>query len=43
MVLRRIFGSKKDEVRKKQVKYHSGRFIICIHQQISLGRTNKGK
>jgi hypothetical protein len=42
-VLRRIFGSKRDEVTRQWMKLHSGSFIICTHNQILLGRSNQIK
>jgi hypothetical protein len=35
-ILRRIFGSKRDEETGEWRKLHSEGFIICIHPQISL-------
>jgi hypothetical protein len=40
-VLRRIFGSKRDEVTGEWIKLHNGGFIICTHHQIILGRSNQ--
>jgi hypothetical protein len=42
-VLRRIFGPKRNEVTAEWRKLHKGSFIICIHPQISLGRSNQGE
>jgi hypothetical protein len=42
-VLRRIFGSKKDEVTKELRKFTMKNFIICTHPQISLDRTGQGE
>jgi hypothetical protein len=41
-VLRRIFGPNRDEVRRKW-SCTMRSFIICIHPQISLGRSNQGE
>jgi hypothetical protein len=42
-VLRRIFGTKRDEVTGEWRKLHSGGSIICTHHQILLGRSNQGE
>jgi hypothetical protein len=42
-VLRRIFGSKRDEGMAEWRKLHSGELIICTHHQISLGSSNQGE
>jgi hypothetical protein len=42
-VLRRIFGSKKDEVTGEWRKLHSGELHNLYHQQILSGRTNQGE
>jgi hypothetical protein len=39
MVLRRIFGPKRDEVTREWRSYTMRSFIICTHPQISLGRS----
>jgi hypothetical protein len=40
-VLRRIFGSNRDEVTGEWRKLHMRSFIFCIHPQILLGRSYK--
>jgi hypothetical protein len=42
-VLRRIFGTKRDEVTGEWRKLHNGGFIICTRHQILLGRSNQGE
>jgi hypothetical protein len=42
-VLRRIFGPKRDEVTENGVSYTVRNFIICIHPQISLGKSSQGE
>jgi hypothetical protein len=42
-VLRRMFELKRDEVTGEWRKLQNEEFIICIHLQISLGRSNQGE
>jgi hypothetical protein len=43
MVLRRIFGPKRDEVTGEWRKLLNEEFIICTHPQISLGKSSQGE
>jgi hypothetical protein len=42
-VLRRIFGPKRNEITEAYRSCTMGRFIICTHHQILLGRSNRGE
>jgi hypothetical protein len=43
MVLRRIFGPKRDKVTGEWRSCPKGSFIISTNHQISLGRSNQGE